>query len=406
MTRNLSDAPEALLVLDESPTGRRVAVHEIRDAQVIGDLYPDVTVYSGLDSCVYRVIEERVMSLPGVEAAQAGRARPADRAVSHPVFFFLYNTDNYYHFVYDSLPYILSYKMLREVIPGLRLLMSWPNPGRRSMYPFVTEMLAMLDISEGDIEMASQGVRYERMFVSGSFTHGRDSDMPPPAAVSGIYRSISERAMSVAGESIARFPRKIYVSRRTWTHNDLSNIGTNYTTRRRLVVEDELVGLLRGLGYEEVFTERLSTEDKVVMFCGAEKVVGAIGGGSCNVLFSPPSTRHLCIVSPTFLDVNARFRHCLSGVATEYFTDTWHVEDSPWKRHMRVKCGDLVGEIEEVSGGRLLVSHTDAPVAGWNSELSLARTWVDADSCRALDGGLNSAWALDLEKIKDTITKL
>ena len=353
--RPLKDAPELMTIIDESPNGRRVAVHEIKNARLMGTIYPEVMVQSGEDGTVYKVIDEKVMSLSGLDTVSAQAASHTTHNVKRPVFFFAYNTDNYYHFVYDSLPYILSYKRARELIRGLKLLMSWPNPSRKTMYTFVLEMLVMLGISEADIEMADPHACYERLYVSGSFTHGVDSDMPPPDAVAEIYQSIADEARSRAGRSRTDLPRKIYVSRRTWRHNDLTNIGTNYTTRRRLVVEDELVDLLSTCGYGEVFTERLSTSEKVLMFSGAETVVSAIGGGSCNVLFSPPTTRHICIVSPTFLEVNARFRHCLSGVDTTYYKDTWHVEDGPWKRYMRVSCGDVVGEIEDVSSVALLV---------------------------------------------------
>ena len=45
--------------------------------------------------------------------------------VTNPVFFFIYNTDNYFHFLYDSLPYLISFLRLKKDIPDLKLLMQY-----------------------------------------------------------------------------------------------------------------------------------------------------------------------------------------------------------------------------------------------------------------------------------------
>jgi hypothetical protein len=34
-----------------------------------------------------------------------------------PLFFFIYNNDKYFHFLYDSLPYLISYLHLKNSIP-------------------------------------------------------------------------------------------------------------------------------------------------------------------------------------------------------------------------------------------------------------------------------------------------
>ena len=64
-------------------------------------------------------------------------------------------------------------------------------------------------------------------------------------------------------------------------------------------------------GYEEVFTEKLSMIEKILYFSNCTHVKGAIGGGISNVLFSPETTKLKAIISPTFLDVNKRFKFCL-----------------------------------------------------------------------------------------------
>jgi hypothetical protein len=382
-------------VLEDPATGRKVDAYEFHDCQVVGEnlLYPNAMLLTRRDGLVYRVIDERTMSLAGVSAAPPREVPEPSGREDDPVFFFIYNTDNYFHFIYDTLPYLITYFRIRERVQGLRLLVSPPNAVAVAPYRFVTETLELLGIGVGEMVTATPGVVYSRVYVSSSFTHGVDSNLPPPPEASVIYGMLTR---SVAGSCDTEPPRKIYVSRRSWVHGRTDNIGTNYTERRRLVVEDQLVDYLAGLGYREVFTETMTMREKICLFSQAESVVSAIGGGSCNVLFSTPGTEHLCIVSPTFLDVNGRFRFCLGGVRTRYYKETWHVDPGEFKRHMRVRCGQVVGEVSEVSGDRIQVSHTDHTVAGWNSAMQMELSWFDKSECAPLDRGLNSEWTLDM----------
>ena len=60
-----------------------------------------------------------------------------------PLFFFIYNTDNYFHFLYDTLPYLISYIELKTNIKDLKLLMQYPNSEKMIFYPFVIELLEL-----------------------------------------------------------------------------------------------------------------------------------------------------------------------------------------------------------------------------------------------------------------------
>jgi capsular polysaccharide biosynthesis protein len=129
------------------------------------------------------------------------------------------------------------------------------------------------------------------------------------------------------------------------------NIGTNYTERRKMANEDELVNFLTSKGYVEVFSELLTTKQKIAIFKNAESVIGAIGGGICNVLFSKPECKLTAIVSPYFLDVNTRFKYSIDKVKLTLFVDSKNVETTSFKKYMRVKCGDIVGEITNIENG-------------------------------------------------------
>jgi hypothetical protein len=140
------------------------------------------------------------------------------------------------------------------------------------------------------------------------------------------------------------------------------------------------------------------------MFSKAEIVIGAIGGGLCNVLFSNENTNLIALVSPTFLDVNSRFMYSFSKVKTKLFNETSHLDKGEWKRYMRVKTNTgIVGEVEEIIDDKLLIIYTDKNIAGWNSQLNLNKILFDMNECKKLDNGLNSPWFIDIKKIKNEL---
>jgi hypothetical protein len=49
-------------------------------------------------------------------------------------------------------------------------------------------------------------------------------------------------------------------------------------------------------------------------FSNATHIIGAIDCGISNVLFSPKNTKLEAIVSPTFLNVNMRFKYSLDNI--------------------------------------------------------------------------------------------
>lgn len=316
--------------------------------------------------------------------------------INTPLFFFIYNTDNYFHYIYDTLPYLISYFELKKEIPNLKLLMQYPNEQKNSLYPFVIEFLELLDITMNDIIMINNNDIYKEIYISTSYTHDFDSNLPPRKEIYDFYQNIVEIVKNK--HFINNTPKKIYVSRRTWLHNDFSNIGTNYTTRRRLVNEDEIVEMLVKDGYQEVFTEKLSTIEKILYFANATNVVGAIGGGISNVLFSPKNTILQALVSPTFLDVNKRFKYSLDCVDVYYNNNSKHIEDTEFKTYMRVRSNNIVGEIEKIDNihKKLLISYTDGSNTGWNAQNSYKQIELNFEDVIKLDEGLNSPWIIEV----------
>lgn len=172
--------------------------------------------------------------------------------------------------------------------------------------------------------------------------------------------------------------------------------------------EDEVVEKLVSLGFVEVFTEDLSMEEKIGLFSHAKVVVGAIGGGMVNLLFSPPTTKSIVIVSPYFLEINQRFRYCMEHTEIQY---VYNVEHAPYHiipLYTRVKIIDhqsthhgIVGEIcgydKDQDKFQVLLSAND--VAGFCQNSSYIQELFYQHQMEILDKGLNSPFSVCLDSL-------
>ena len=384
--------------------GREINLYKFENCIITGLnlYYPNVLIKIKSENNLILPTLERTMSLKSGTIYEKYnmmfdyREKECKNISNIPLFFFIYNTDNYFHFLYDSLPYLISYLVIKKEIPELKLLMQYPNEQKKSFYPFISEFLEILNIKDQDIILVDENTLYSEIYVSTSYTHDIDSNLPPRNEIYDFYQNIVSIVKNKYSQTNVVTSQKIYVSRRTWLHNDFSNIGTNYTTRRRLVNEDELVEKLLSENFVEVFTENLTTIEKILYFSNSTHVVGAIGGGISNVLFSPKTTKLQAIVSPTFLDVNRRFKYSLDCVDVNYNFNTEHVEKTEFKTYMRVKTkdGNIVGEIEKIYDNKLLVSYTDGSNTGWNAQNEYKQIELNMTDVEKLDDGLNSPWKL------------
>jgi hypothetical protein len=385
-------------IFSKDENGREINIYKIKNLTVTGHniYYPNVLLKT--DNNLILPILERTMSLKSGTIYERNNMtfncckKKIDHIITDPLFFFVYNTDNYFHFLYDTLPYLISYFELKKEIPNLKLLMQYPNPQKKEMYKFVIEFLKILDINNNDIIIINEYTKYNKIYISTSYTHDIDSNLPPRKEIFDFYKKMVKIVHD--NNPLIKSHTKIYISRRTWLHNDFSNIGTNYTTRRKLVNEDKLVKKLVSDGYEEIWTEQLSTTQKILLFSNATHIVGAIGGGIANVLFCPKSVYLKAIISPSFLDVNKRFKYCLDNVNVYYDQNTKHVEQTKFKTYMRIKTKDnkIVGEIEKIYDDKLLVSYTDGSNTGWNAQNKYNKIELFFNEIQPLDNGLNSPW--------------
>ena len=91
-----------------------IYIHKLNEVVACGKClyYPNVLLYSKLDSKIYQPLDETTMSLRGVSSSdkeEISISNDYKQRFNTPVFYFVYNTDNYYHFIYDSLPYLISF---------------------------------------------------------------------------------------------------------------------------------------------------------------------------------------------------------------------------------------------------------------------------------------------------------
>lgn len=288
-----------------------------------------------------------------------------------PVFYFLYNTTNYFHFLYDTLPYLVGRP------EGVPLLMVPPK------YPFVMDCLTALGIR--NFVYVDSDTIYSAVIVSSSLTHEGFSEDPPHPDIWTLFKQMKPIDIPT--------PAKIYVSRRSWIHGDKSNLGSDYTERRKMLCEDSLVDALVKRGYTEVFCEMLSMAEKIAYFANATHVVGAIGGGMCNLVFAKPSCRVVCITSPEFERINRRFLYTMMHTSLTMYRNTESV--SHLYRRVRLpsgEIGELVGEMTVCLGDGVTWS------AGQGTCVS-----VDPTTLTFLDQGLNSPWNFDVAQFLTTI---
>jgi hypothetical protein len=342
------------LIKEKDENGRDIEVSYFFSCQFTGlsKHYPQPLIYSHQTQRLTLPTKEMFMSLGRGTVYEETMEYEVELPMkfknfcSIPVFYFVYNMANYYHFIYDTLPYLYSYFNEKEIHPDLKLLVS-PPEGKDDLYPFVWESLELLGIRRKDVVFLNPETLYNTVVVGSSLTHNGLSNTPPH---SGVFDIINHMKGEYQG------PDKIYISRRTWLHNNFDNIGTNYTEHRRCVNEDEVAELFKSHGYEEVFCENMTMKEKIGLFNSAKYVAGPIGGGMCNVIFSSPETKVISINSPLFFDINTRFEYSMSHTQLHHFNDTEFIE-----------------KVEES---------------------------VESAGALSISGGLNSPWKVDLNKLK------
>jgi capsular polysaccharide biosynthesis protein len=342
---------------------RKVYYVKFIDSQITGLKinYPLTLIYSHFFKKLYLPLKERFMSLGRGTVYEKEmkvniKIKKFSKILKNPVFYFIYNTANYYHFLYDTLPYLFNFFYLKKKIPKIKLLVCAPTKEKK-LYKFVLECLNLLKINKNDLIYASNKVVYKELYIGSSLTHDGLSNHPPHKNIYKIINNLKRNSPKT--EYI--FDR-IYISRRTWLNTKSKNIGTNYTIRRKFINEDAVYDLFKKRGFKEIFCENLSMIQKINLFKSAKFIAGPIGGGMANVIFSSRNAKIISINSPGFFDVNYRFKYCLDHANVFHFNHTKFLKKN--------------------------------------------KSYVSNNNALSISGGLNSPWEADINKLEIFLDKI
>jgi hypothetical protein len=395
------------LIKEKDDTCRDIGYTVIENCKLVGrnNFNPNVLLYNGKLISPY---DEKVMSLNkesfydnNIYELSKDELQIDGIMYKYPVFFFIYNFDNYYHFLYDTLPYLYTYLYLKNKIPELKLLINYPNKFKNDFYRFNMEFLDKI-ISKDDLLLYQKEHIYLKIYVSSSLTHGGFSNNPPRPEIYEIYDIIKSKVVLNI-----KTPDLIYISRRTWINNDKTNIGTDYTTRRKMMNEDLLVEELTQLGFVEIFAENLTTDEKIKMFSNAKIIIGSIGGGMANLVFSKKNTKSFVLVTPYFLDINYRFKYSMESSNITYYNDIYtYTENNSIPLFCRAKIINKVskyynkiGEIIEFTNDKYKLNISNNDVVGFNNLIKYEEDYFYHVELELLDNGLNSPYTVNITNL-------
>jgi len=373
--------------------------------------YPDVLLKERKQTHLILPIYEMTMSLnkksfyeeSGMEFNYYDNIEQIE--INQDVYYFIYNTSNYYHFIYDTLPYIYCFLKLRKTNKDIKLLVNYDNNNTKIL-PFVVECYELLDITKNDIIIHNKNNIYKSMYLSSSLTHNGLSNNPPRKEIFEIYEFIKQNALKDILNYNFNFD-KIYISRRTWTNVEKNeNIGTDYTTRRKLMNEDNLVCRLSELGFTEFFGERYSMKEKIIILYSSNVVIGSIGGTISNCVFCSDKTKIITMVSPHFLDINYRMKYLFSN-NTILINGSLYGDNSKIPDNVRIEITDkshpnhkMIGEIAgsgtnknqyrvNLGNNYFTFKHDDT-----HKQIVLYKKQFIT-----LDNGINSPWNINIDEV-------
>jgi len=395
-------------ISDKDSTERDIGYSLIKNCIIVGknSYYPNVLLFNNILISPY---DEKIMSLNQESFYESNKYEIIENVykntiIFNPVFFFIYNFDNYYHFLYDTLPYLYTYIELKKYIPELKILINYPNKNMKNLYKFNIELLKKI-INMNDILYHNDDYIYKECYVSSSLTHGGYSNNPPRKEIFIIFDIIKNNICLENINNKYKYLKKIYISRRTWINNDKSNIGTDYTTRRKMINEDNFVNYLIKKNFIEIFAENLNTDEKIYLFMNTNIIIGSIGGGMANLLFSNKKVKSIILITPFFLNINYRFKYSLEKSDFNYFYDINTYKNSIIPLYCRIKIlkNNKIGEIInfDKDTNKYLINISNNDVVAFNNTINFNKEYYYENEFILLDNGLNSPYVIDIDKFNN-----
>jgi capsular polysaccharide biosynthesis protein len=243
--------------------GRRGAVITSENA-LLGDVSREFGAFKGVYNERHSIFKQVILPKPQLKKGLIGM-------VSAP------GARTYYHWMFDILPriHLLQKSGMLEHLNGL--VIDYEG------LPFQDESLKLLHISR------------EKLIVpTGQWNfHLRAEKLVVPTLPSEMC-TIADWAVNFLrdtflGNISQRQTRRLFISRRRAP----TRTEENY---------DEILSLLRSMGFEEYIAEDHSIVETAADFAQAEWVIGLHGGGLANLAFASPGTKVIEFLPPNHLD--------------------------------------------------------------------------------------------------------
>ncbi|MGH8023178.1 MAG: glycosyltransferase family 61 protein [Limisphaerales bacterium] len=283
-----------------------LTVAELRNAKIIGDLRLVATSQDVVVAGMQRLFG--CAEPQGHYILRRRRLRMLKRWRGTALLLGAANSDNYYHWMVESVP---RWKMLQAA--------NWSD------YDFVLLHSASRSFQDEVLERLNVP-REKRLRCSKNFVHQFERlvvpSMPFPPEHVASWACVYLRSLF---PEKAHGPEKIYLRR-----------GAG---RRRLVNEAELEGALAEIGFSPVDSSRLTVMEQAKLMGSARWVVAPHGAALTNTIFAPPGALILDILNPQHRN------NCIPNIAAA--------------------CGhryvELNGRVTNRAGARLLEYAVDIP---------------------------------------------
>lgn len=401
----LDDINKFKLISKKDENGRDIKLYTFDNVSFTGnsEYYPDILFNTSNKNDLILPIKEKSMSLNKKSYYEENDLIYFEKKnndyieIDEDVYYFIYNTENYYHFIYDTLPYLYLYLKMKDKNTNLKLVINY-NKNKDRLLNFVKETYELLNIKDKDIILHNKKNKYKKVYLSNSFTHDGLSNFPPRKEIYEIYDILIKNSL-INYKNDKKYD-KIYISRRTWINKQTDNIGTNYTTRRKLTNEDYVVDKLVNYGFTELFGENYSMKEKIQIFNSAKIVIGAIGGTITNTIFCSNNCKIITMVSPCFLDINYRMKYLLKN--SDFIYGELDCNEGEIPKNVRVKITDkddlyydYICEVIEKKNNKYLLNVGNNYVS-FNNDDKFKQILLDENKFVKLDNGINSPWKINL----------
>ena len=218
------------------------------------------------------------------------RFRVPQRLAGTAVVLAASNAENYYHWLFDSLPRLYLLALAGYHLDDIDFLLL-----DDSKKAFQLQGLAHLGIPQAKLRHCSRRrvAECSRLIVP---------SMPGPLGRPPRWLCSFLRRKFIGTRTVLPY-RKIYVSRQ-------------HARGRRIVNESQIVSALVDHGYEIVYAERLAFLEQVELFASAKEVISIHGAGMSNIVFAPRNAKILELGSP--LHSNGSFRTLAANCDLRY----------------------------------------------------------------------------------------